>query len=500
MTRIATYGSNQMYLSRVTALNERISKLTLQVLTEKKSPNYTGISKDSNRLVNFENEKDRAKSFITNNDMAQTRIKAADVSLTAVEKTMKSFKDRLETFYANENRSQQDVENIQNWAFQSMIDMQSYLSSSADGQYLFSGGRVSTEPVKLAAGSLEGFQDIYDGNSVTYPTTRAAHMLDIKTDTSITGNLTFNAAAGTITAANAGTLSDIPVGSRITAAGASAGNNQSYTVVGNTGSQIKVSRLTTEGPTAGTISYYPDDSKTTTSLAANLTFVPGTDTITVSNATGFTPGQTFTVAGTTGNDGVYEVQSITAGPPDTITIASAKIGTTETAAATLSADSWYQGDNINIEQRIDQNRTVSIGVFASDPAFEKAIRAMGMIAQGSYGTSGGLENNLDRVDGARFLIQDALNHPASAAPPFGAEASSDMETVRSQLGVTQGLIKTTTEMHKSYVGFLDERIISMENVDKQEAITLLLDDQRALEAGYQTLAKVREMSLLNFLR
>ncbi|OJX79600.1 flagellin [Magnetospirillum sp. 64-120] len=502
MTRIATYGANQLYLSRITALNERINKLTTQVVTEKKSPNYTGIAEDSNRLINFENEKSRSEAFIKNNDSIQTTIGLANVSLTAVQTTMQTFRDRLDSFRTNKNRTQEDIESIQNLAFQSMIDMQSYLSSTADGKYLFSGGLVSQEPVQLPAATRSGFTDIYDGFSVTYPTTRSAHMLDTVTKTATTGNLTFNAAAGTITAANAGTLSDFPVGSRITASGASASNNQTYTVVANTGTQIKVSRLTTEGPSAATISYYNAGDEThVQTLNANLTFTPGTDTIQVSSTTGFSVGQVFSVAGTTSNDGSYKIQSITPGPPnDSITVESVKVGATETVAATLTAESWYKGDNISIGQRIDQDRTVSVGVFASDPAFEKAFRAMGMIAQGQYGTAGGLENNLDRVEDALYLIRDAMLHPAGNQAPFGTEEASDLESVLSQLGTTQSLINTKTEKHKSYIGFLDDRIIAMENVDKNEAITLLLDDQRALEAGYQTLSKVREMSLINFMK
>jgi flagellar hook-associated protein 3 FlgL len=209
-----------------------------------------------------------------------------------------------------------------------------------------------------------------------------------------------------------------------------------------------VSQLTTEGPSAATISYYPAGNTTTpNTLNGNLTFTPGTDTIQVSSTTGFAVGQVFTVAGTTSNDGSYKVSSIAAGPPDTITVESVKVGATETVAATLSSESWYKGDNIAIEQR----------------------------------------------------VRDSMLHPAGNSAPFGTEESSDLESVRSQLGVTQNLIKTKTEKHQSYIGFLDDRIISMENVDKNEAITLLLDDQRALEAGYQALSKVREMSLLNFL-
>ena len=39
----------------------------------------------------------------------------------------------------------------------------------------------------------------------------------------------------------------------------------------------------------------------------------------------------------------------------------------------------------------------------------------------------------------------------------------------------------------------------MEKADRDETVTLLLDDQRALEASYQSLSKIRSMSLLNFL-
>ena len=248
MTRVATYGSNQLYLSRISALQQRISQRTIQVTSEKKSENYTGIAADSNRLINMENEKARAETFITNNDMAQTRLKAADTSMQAIEDTMKEFQSNLENFYTNQTRGEQDVKNLQNWAFQSMIDMQSYLSSSMDGQFMFSGGRVSTEPVKLAASSLSDFQSIYDGSSSSYPTTRAADLLDMQTDATVTGDLTFDASAGTITAANAGTLSDIPVGSRVTASG-STSNDKSYTVTSNDGTTIGVSPLVAESAT-----------------------------------------------------------------------------------------------------------------------------------------------------------------------------------------------------------------------------------------------------------
>lgn len=510
MSRIGSYGASQMYLSRLMAIQTRISKEQIQVSTEKKSVNYTGISADANRLINIENEKAKAEGYIKSNDLATTRLKAADISMTAIEKTMTEFRDRMDDFAQSTTKDQQEIEALQKWAYQAMVDMQSYLSANVDGQYIFSGGRVSDEPVRMPAGSLEQFQQLYDGSGTTYPTTRSASLLDIHTDSSQTGAISFDAATGTINAATLTTspnvLSELPVGSRITIgdSGGGANDGKAFTVRGVTvdagGTHIDVSPLTTEGPVAGTITY-TDSSGAEQTVASNLTFSPGADTIVATNTTGLTVGQVFTVKGTSGNDETYEVAGITAGPPDTITIKSPKVAT-QAASNTISinADSWYKGDTIQIQQRVDDDRIIDLGVYASDPAFEKAFRAMGLIAQGSFGTAGGLDQNMERLDQARFLIKDAINRNGNGVGPFGVEQVGDIEQLQTQVGVSASMIATKNTKHKSYSAFLDERIIGLENVDKTEAVTRLLDDQTALQTAYQALASVRELNLLNYMK
>lgn len=499
MTRIGTYGSNQMYLARIGAIQTRVHTSQLQVSTEMKSSNYSGIARDANRLINFENEVARANQFVQQNAVAQTRVKATQVSLTAAEQTMKQFRDRLENFNMLETKNEEQVKGLQAWAWQSMIDLQSYLSNSVNGQYLFAGGRVSTKPVELPATNLSDFQTLYDGNYQTYPTTRPAHMLDLKSQADVTGDLSFDAATGMISAANPNTVGGFLVGSRVTVSGADPSNNQSYTVVANDGQNIKVSRLTTETALAATITYNDGQNSISTSTLGSLTFAPGADTITATGSVAeLAVGATFTVSGTTDNNGTYEVVANTG---TVITVKSTKIGLTETVTgATLKAESYYRGDSLPIQHRVDEDRSVEVSVLASDPAFEKAFRAMGMIAQGAFGTSGGLENNLQRVSQALYLVKDAIESPAGTNPPFGAELRGDMQKLQGNLGVTQSLINAKDTKHKAFAGFLTTRISEMENVDKMEAVAMLLDDQRALETSYQALAKVREMTLLNFLK
>jgi len=503
MSRIGSYGATQMYLSRITSIQSRLTTTQIQVSTELKSVNYTGVSADANRMINLENEKARAEEFIKGNSTAETRLKAATVSMQAMEKTMKEFKTRLDQFAQSTTREEADIKQLQTWAFDTMVDMQSYLSANVDGQYIFSGGRVSAEPVSLPAGTLSAFQAIYDGNDIKYPTTRSAHMADFTTDSANTGDLTFDDTTGTISAATAGSLSTVPVGSRITVAGASAGNNQTYTVVANDGTNIDVSRLSSEGPVPGiTLSWNNGADTLTDVTTGNVTFTPGADTISATNPgslAGVTVGTVFTISGSgSGNDGTYEVAS---NDGTNITIRSTKIATGETVTgATLSTSSWYKGDTLAVEHRVDVDRTVDLGVYASDPAFEKAFRAMGLIAQGQFGTAGGLENNLERVNQARFLMQDAINRNTSGVGPFGTEEVGDVESLQSFTGTTHKMLLTKNEKHKSYSSFIETRLIDMQRVDKTEAVAKLLDDQQALEVSYKTLSSVRELSLLNYMK
>lgn len=510
MSRIGTYGSSQLYLYRLGNIQQRLSQSQLQVSTELKSTAYSGIAADSNRVINMENERQRAQAYVRDNTTAETRLKAADVSLTSINKSLTNMKKLLDDYASALTSDKGKVEEIQKFAYNTMVDLQSYLSANVDGQYIFSGGRVSDQPVELAAGTLEDFQAMYDGSSVTYPTTRSASLLDLNTTSADTGPISFNGANGTINAASLtstpNVLSKIPVGSRITVgdSGGGANDGKSFTVRGvtvdGTGTHLDVSQLTTEVAAAGSISF-TDSSGNKNSVTGSLTFSPGADTITSSVVTGMTVGQVFTVTGTTGNNETYEVAGITAGAPQTITIKSPKV-TTQAATSTISlnADSWYKGDTLQLQQQVDVDRSVDVGIYASDPAFEKAFRALGLVAQGAYGTAGGLDNNLQRIDEARTILQDAISRNSTGIGPYGQEASGDLNDIQSRVGVTLSTIKTKNEKHKSYSELLNTRVSDIERVDKTEAVAKLLDDQNALQVSYQALATVRQLNLMNYMK
>lgn len=363
-TRVATAAANSMYISNMLRTNSRMYDYQMQVNTEQKSQTYAGLGNTSFRLVNLETQRDEAEHYIDTNTTLELRLNMMQTSLEALSETVQQFRSKLEIFAQNnaDNATNEDaVDDIQRWAFQAMQDMQDYLNTRVDGQYIFAGGKTQTEPVDLNLTTLTAFQTTYTGNPPNdYPDTRAEQI----------------------------------------------------------------------DPTTG----------------------------------------------------------------------------------------YYRGDDQKLTYRVDTDREIEMGVNATDPAFEKAIRAMGLIAQGAFDTAydpdvgvgsatnpGALNvgtNLEDRVEQALWLLEDALAANAtSRTSPFGVtEDSSDFESVGRVTGFNQVVVNETVTVQKTYIGFLNVQIDKMEKADVTGAIVHMQDEQRALEASYHTISLMQGLNLVDYLR
>lgn len=216
-------------------------------------------------------------------------------------------------------------------------------------------------------------------------------------------------------------------------------------------------------------------------------------------------GATFEISGSgSGHDGVYTVVGKNAGN-DTITVEGTLTAGTESftvtnpvtggtdSDATIQVRNWYRGDEITERQQVDAARAFTLDLNAVDPAFEKAIWAIGIIAQG------GLAAQPDRVDAALKLVNDALDQGVGGTLPFGDEATGSIDGVEMRLSFHQVMIKEADDTQTTTSALLDSRIAELENVDKTEAIAKLLDEFNALEASYQALARIRQLSLAKYL-
>lgn len=432
MTRIVNLAASNQLLAFLGRTHQRVHDLQLQVASEKVSQDYAGIAHGARRLVNLETSRDLMERFVQGNELMATRLNLTSTTVEAIRKTVRDFRANLLAYGNGEPLTESAVEDLQSAAFRALVDMETYLNTDADGQFLFAGARATTRPVEFGLSDLAAFQASFDGDAVVYPPTRASHVeTDLSLSAADTGGLTM-LAGNTISAAIPGSLAGIPIGATITLSG-TALNDGRYTVVTNNGNDIQISGAMTVG----------------------------SSTINVVNSV------------------------VNEGPPP--------------VAATLTVDSWYHGDSLSQTHRVDRERSFSLSLNAIDPAFEKAIRAMGLIAQGAYGTAGGLDQNIGRIDQAIELLNNALDRAAGGTPPFGTELTGSIEAVQMDLGFKEVVLDQSNRRHEDFIGFLEAGVADIENADTTEAITRLLDDSRALEASYQTTARIQELSLVNFL-
>jgi len=351
---------------------------------------------------------------------------------------------------------------------------------------------------------------------------------DYYTDTDIE----FTAATSTIEVRQSGTTTAVPdifnglvVGNTFTVAGTGTANDTTFTIasIASDRSSVTVSEAVTnhtdlDGATITGAASVPFSYTSGTEIFFDHVGAAGTDTIQLRNDAGtaladafddLVVGQTITVTGT-GADSTYTITAISS-DGSTLTVAEditidvldedgARIQVFSVSGS-VSASSYYDGDEVDTKHRVSSNRSLTKELNAIDPAFEKAIRAMSIILQGEFGTEGGLDRNINRVDQALYLLDSAQERTVSKTPPsgLGTELDSNIQEIQIDLGFDRVLLSNTNDVHKSLIGFYESNISNLENQDPLEAITKLLDDQRVLEASFQTFARIRELSLTNFI-
>jgi flagellar hook-associated protein 3 FlgL len=309
----------------------------------------------------------------------------------------------------------------------------------------------------------------------------------------------------------------LPAGTRITVTNAGA-NNGTYTIESISANGLTATLVATDNLAGGTAV----ETAAVLAGSGSITYAdnaPSADTITLGggyfrdlDGNNLPAGTRITFAGTTGglNDNTYTIASVSSdGRTATLIPTDAVDDTTPTQTAgtisvggtvgTISATSYYKGDTSTQVHRVSESQSFNFDITGIDPAFEKAIRGMFLVLQGKTGSEGGLDRNQNRVSEGLYLMDDALDRTNNKPPPFGTELNSNIEEMEIILGYRAVLINDVRKSNEAIIASFDGSISSIENIDPLEAITKLLDTQRTLEASYQTFARVRQLSLSNFL-
>lgn len=148
------------------------------------------------------------------------------------------------------------------------------------------------------------------------------------------------------------------------------------------------------------------------------------------------------------------------------------------AAFGVVDSNYYNGDSVELAARIDESTTIAYGMTADRLAFQQAIGALKAAIEGAN------TNNTGLLNSALSLASSAIQTLAG----YRTEIGSDLKTIE-QANLRSG----------DFLTFIEQVISDIENVNIPATVTRLAGDQLILEASFLTLARVSNLSLVNFL-
>lgn len=152
---------------------------------------------------------------------------------------------------------------------------------------------------------------------------------------------------------------------------------------------------------------------------------------------------------------------------------------------------WYGGDGVIQKARVDESFEVSYGITADSNALEKVIRSFDAISEITF-SSPPTAAELQAINDAITLLTEAID-----INPGGQKTIAQLF---GQVELDRKLIDDVNVKHNNFLVFAETNIADIEQVNIAEAVATLNFEQVTLEASFATLARVQQLSLVDFLR
>ncbi len=162
------------------------------------------------------------------------------------------------------------------------------------------------------------------------------------------------------------------------------------------------------------------------------------------------------------------------------------------ASASFATDTYYRGGQLAFNYRISETSNVANDINASASAFEKIFRALGNIAQGNL-------LDADTPESAGQRVSEALNLLDKALTVNPNKKNDDVTSIQYSVITRMDQVKTTIDNQTILQNSLDSYISALTQVDKTEAVTMLLQASENLKVSYSVLSTLNNLSLLNYL-
>ncbi|MFD2184252.1 flagellin [Rhodoplanes azumiensis] len=153
----------------------------------------------------------------------------------------------------------------------------------------------------------------------------------------------------------------------------------------------------------------------------------------------------------------------------------------QSVPSTASYD-YYKGNDEISSVRVSTEQVIRYGVTANDEAFEKALRALSIMANLPSGTS---TLDGDTLDEVLTLTQEALN---------------GVSTIQTKLSINASRLESAVSSQEAFQDQATAIESTLTDVDIAAAAAELSTRQTQLEAAYAAIAKIQSLSLADYLR
>jgi flagellar hook-associated protein 3 FlgL len=145
---------------------------------------------------------------------------------------------------------------------------------------------------------------------------------------------------------------------------------------------------------------------------------------------------------------------------------------------------YYQGNDTIASAQVDNDLTVQYGVTADNSAFEQVVRVLNFLAN-SPSFNQNNPTDVANVDTAEQML---------------TSAGTDLEQLTSNIGMNQSELNNELQMHQQALTMAQSNAGDIDQANSATVITQLDTLQTQLEASYQTVNMLQNLSLANYLK
>lgn len=159
-------------------------------------------------------------------------------------------------------------------------------------------------------------------------------------------------------------------------------------------------------------------------------------------------------------------------------------GDLTTNVAGAPPNGYYAGNDDVAQAQVDNQLTVQYGITGDNPAFEQVVQVLNFLAN-SPPLSSTSSTDVANVNQAAQML---------------TSATGQLQQLTANIGLQQSQLNSELTAHQSSLTLAQGSLGDIENVNSATAITQLDTLQTQIEASYQTINILQNLSLANYLK